>query len=525
MKRIISMILLSITVLLPAYGQNRNSFEEYKKKKNAEFNNYKNRKVKEFEEYRRKRNEEFAEYLRKTWIGKKASPKKDRPKDDPMPPVVFDDEKQVKKDPVPIPYKDVVPAPKPTPQPQPVEPIQEVPTPDPKPVPSPEPDPKQEPTPKPEPKPVVTPKIPTQHFTFYGTPAEVRFDKENAIRLCGVNENAIADAWLKLSEDAYTNIVFDCLELRKKYNLSDWAYLIMIKNMSESIFGKNTNEATLLTAFVYCQSGYKMRLAIKDNSRLVMLYASKHTIFDQPYFTIDGDEYYCFQDKSNSLRIADVKYPKESSMSLVMDKEPQFNYKSGPAVKRVSERYNEMETNVSVNQNLINFFNDYPNSQIGENPVSRWAIYANVPLAEDIKKQLYPTLKSAIQNSNTLEAANKLLNYVQTGFVYEYDDKVWGHDRAFFAEESLHYPYCDCEDRSILFSRLVRDILGLNVILVYYPGHLATAVEFPGNVYGDYIEYNGRKFTVCDPTYIGAPVGTTMPKMDNQKAQVILLNK
>jgi hypothetical protein len=144
-------------------------------------------------------------------------------------------------------------------------------------------------------------------------------------------------------------------------------------------------------------------------------------------------------------------------------------------------------------------------------------------MSERIKKQLYPSLQKTIQGKSQYEAANVLLNFVQTAFVYEYDDKVWGGDGAFFAEESLYYPYCDCEDRSILFSRLVRDLLGLKVLLVYYPGHLATAVCFTDNVTGDYISLNNQKYVVCDPTYIGAPVGATMPDMDNGKAKVILL--
>ena len=94
---------------------------------------------------------------------------------------------------------------------------------------------------------------------------------------------------------------------------------------------------------------------------------------------------------------------------------------------------------------------------------------------------------------------------------------------AFFAEESLYYPYCDCEDRSILFSRLVRDLLGLKVILVYYPGHLATAVHFTEEIKGDYIILDDRKYVVCDPTYLGAFVGETMSGMDNSTAKVILL--
>jgi hypothetical protein len=98
-----------------------------------------------------------------------------------------------------------------------------------------------------------------------------------------------------------------------------------------------------------------------------------------------------------------------------------------------------------------------------------------------------------------------------------------GHDRAFFAQETLYYPYCDCEDRAILFSRLVRDLVGLDVVLLYYPGHLAAAVGFNNDERGDYLTYKNRKYVVCDPTYINAGVGRTMPGMNNQEAQVIAL--
>lgn len=104
-------------------------------------------------------------------------------------------------------------------------------------------------------------------------------------------------------------------------------------------------------------------------------------------------------------------------------------------------------------------------------------------------------------------------------------DVVWGQDRAFFAEETLYYPYCDCEDRSILFSRLVRDLVGLDVALVYYPGHLATAVRFNEAVEGEGLIINGDKFIVCDPTYIGAPVGVQMPDLEYDKTQAIVLNR
>ena len=65
--------------------------------------------------------------------------------------------------------------------------------------------------------------------------------------------------------------------------------------------------------------------------------------------------------------------------------------------------------------------------------------------------------------------------------------------------------------------------MGLEVVLLYYPNHLATAVRFNEDVSGDYLTLKGKKFVVCDPTYVNARVGMTMPKMDNSKAIAVTL--
>ncbi|MGN0232589.1 MAG: hypothetical protein ACI4A8_10335, partial [Muribaculaceae bacterium] len=165
----------------------------------------------------------------------------------------------------------------------------------------------------------------------------------------------------------------------------------------------------------------------------------------------------------------------------------------------------------------------YPSSMLDNNMMTRWAICANTPIENYVESEIYPQLRQKLTNDK-IKDMSILLDFVQTGFEYQYDDVVWGADRVFFAEETMFYDYCDCEDRSILLSRLVRDLLGLDVLLVYYPGHLATAVALGDEVKGDYIIHDGIKYIVCDPTYIGAPVGMTMDGMDNRSATVILLN-
>ena len=495
MKKLFILCCMSFAILSMLHAQNGESFEEYKARKLKEFSDYKDRKNSEFEEYRRKRNEEFAEYVRKSWQQFSPQPIISRPDDNPIPPIVMpkDEEPPIVK-PRPVVIDEVITSPVPQSQPEPIDPIEE--------------------------QPIQS--MPMVDFVFFGTYEKVRVDMSNVFKLGSVDENAVADAWLVLSESDYTNLIYDCLDIRKRHNLCDWAYLMMLCCMADKVFGEGTNEATLLTAYVYCQSGYKMRLGCADG-RLYMLYASEHTIYNTPYYSISGENYYLFGKDAGRINICTQTYPQERSMSLFISKEQIFAQNQTKHVRRKSERYADVDVVVSVNQNLLDFYSTYPTSMIDDNPVSRWAMYANTPLSYEVKEQLYPKLVNVINGLDQLDAVNKLLNWVQTAFVYEYDNKVWGRDRAFFAEESLYYPYCDCEDRSILFSKLVRDLLGLNVILVFYPNHLATAVCFTESVSGDYILLNGNKYIVCDPTYIGVPVGLTMPDMDNSIAKVILL--
>ena len=52
----------------------------------------------------------------------------------------------------------------------------------------------------------------------------------------------------------------------------------MIHALAQKAFGES-NEATLLTAYLYCQSGYQMRLA-RSGERVVLLFASNHAIYN-----------------------------------------------------------------------------------------------------------------------------------------------------------------------------------------------------------------------------------------------------
>lgn len=360
-------------------------------------------------------------------------------------------------------------------------------------------------------------------FQFFGTDCKVRLGDDCRFSLRGLETNDVADVLRQMTATQYDNLLFDCLQLRKDLHLSDWAYYEMLCAVTDSFYGRGSNEATMALAFLYSQSGYKMRLG-HDDKNLYMLVATRHNIYSYSYFVIDNERFYVLRgNEPQRMFISEAKFPKESQLSLQIPHNQRFVNDASPLRTVSSTRYPDFTFSYSINQNLISFFNSYPSSTIDENFMTRWAMYANAPLDVHLRKQLYPLMRQLLEGMTPLEGLERLLNWVQTGFNYAYDNEVWGCDRAFFGEETLFYPYCDCEDRSILLSHLVRDLLGLDVILVYYPGHLAMAVHVPDIDHGDYIVLSGRRYTICDPTYIGARVGQTMPKMDNEKATVILL--
>lgn len=474
-------LFISLLVVCVSSAQ---SFEE-------RYKSFKQQTERDYISFRDNANQQYADFMRGAWEYYQAVPAVPAPKDKPIPPVIYENQHEQEEQ-ITINEEPIV-LPQPEPQPQPVEPI----------------------TPSP------APHSNTCHFTFFNTPCKVRIP-DKLFRLSVVNNDAYASAWEILSNGEYDVTLYDCLQLRETLQLCDWAYLLLLYEFSTNAYQATNNEATLLCAWLYCQSGYQMRLA-QDGNRLHLLYASKHAIYGKSYFELDGYNYYTLVPASGNLQICTAAFEKEQALSLQIPTYPQFSAVYSNPRNLQSQRYPDLHITIQTNRSLIDFYDTYPSNEVNSNPLTRWAMYANTPLSDEMKQNIYPYLVKQLDGNSYREGVEQLLNFVQTAFVYEYDEKVWGEDRAFFAEETLHYPYADCEDRSIFFSRLVRDLLRLPVILVYYPGHLATAVAFPEQEHGDYILLNGQRFTICDPTYIGAPVGTTMPDMNNQTAQVIML--
>lgn len=353
-------------------------------------------------------------------------------------------------------------------------------------------------------------------IAFYGTEFEVATDAVEGLSLAGIQEANVADAWKELCSKDYEQFVNDCMTVKKEKQLSDWAYLSLSKRIGEQLYGTNRpNDVAFLQMFLLNKSGYKVRLA-KIDDHLKLLIAPAGTIYGTPYLKISGDKYYVFEPDANaSMRIYTYKQNFADAKNLVC-----LNIEGIPALAMSEEprTFTSADGKVSVqtvvNKNLMDFYKDYPQCDV--------VIHYKAPMSEGLRKALYDQLEAAIAGKSQLEAANVLLNFVQTSFQYMTDGDQFGYEKPFFPDETFYYPYCDCEDRAMLYATLVKDLLGLDVILLDYPNHIASAVRFTEEVAGDAVVLaDGTRYVVCDPTYIGAPVGSCMEQYKNVGPQVI----
>ncbi len=99
-------------------------------------------------------------------------------------------------------------------------------------------------------------------------------------------------------------------------------------------------------------------------------------------------------------------------------------------------------------------------------------------------------LKPLVEDKDEVEAVNLLLHFVQTAFSYKTDQDQFVTERFHPARPP-----------------------GLDVIGLDYPGHVATAVGLKSEVSGDAVAHEGTRYIVCDPTYVNADVGMSIPKL------------
>jgi hypothetical protein len=484
----------------------QDDFDKYLKEQQAAFERYKQQEQNAFNRYRDSVNREYAAHLEKHWEVFKLQ-KEEPPIKTPIPdPPVFDPmARKPKSEKIPV-----IPPSEPRLPFQPAKPLP------------------QPPRPLPPARPLPT-KPPTERHPdnvvkadFFGTTIAPKVFSRQARPLTGVSEKEIATYWNVLNEQPYNEWTNEIRRIRTDLNLNDWGMYLLIEKLFTVWFPSGTaNERVVFTVFMLNQLNYRAKIGINQNE-LVPLLAFQNKIHNATFFRYGNDvegeiRYSAFNPQHrdlSSIRSCSADYP-DATLNIDMSIESLPLLSTSKRTKTMN--YKDDSYKINYNNNLVDFYSTYP--------CVDFSVYAEAPMDRETLQNIESQVAQDIRNKSQEEAVNLLLHFVQLYFEYKTDTRQFGYERWFFAEETVASSYSDCEDRSILFAQLVRRILGMKVVLVYYPGiHLATAVKFDNpQTDGDYVTVDGAKYLICDPTYMRAGLGAAMPKLQGTGVNIIKL--
>lgn len=340
--------------------------------------------------------------------------------------------------------------------------------------------------------------------------------KSFTAELKSIRAKDVSDFWVQLTKCDYDTLLQTCLIARELWAYNDWAIFQLILQITQQIFPNQYNEQAIFAVFLLNQLGLEAKVGFCQ-SHLFILLAIQQQIYGISFCDISNYRYYIVENNPqfNTRKQAfpfqtyDVAFPKKTYSFDMNVKKPIKNH--------TKNNINDRDTIINISMSMIRLFETYPQVDI--------EVYANASPSKEFCTSVEGVIKPFLKNLSEYDAVLLLLRYLQYGFDYATDDEQFGFEKPFFYEENYYYLNNDCEDRAVLFSFLVRYLLDLDVVLIDYPGHMATAVHFKNDYQGESVVYCGEKYIICDPTYIGASIGVEMPDFSPKDRVIIPIKR
>nr|WP_121269143.1 hypothetical protein [Pedobacter schmidteae] len=305
----------------------------------------------------------------------------------------------------------------------------------------------------------------------------------------------------KVNQGKYTALLDTLLAYKKKHDLNDWLYYQLIRKTAQAISPKKDNyeRYTFYKWFLLGKSGYDARLTLADN-RIIFYVYNDEDISDIPFVMYEHKKYMCLN--RHDYAYADLNKIPPYEMISMPDAKAAFSYKVTRMPDFKPEDYYEKQIQFSY-QHKVYHFNIKLNSEVetifANYPVVDFESYFNIPLSKETYGSLIPLLKKNLIGMKQKKGIDYLMRFTRYAFLYEDDDKNFGKEKRLSPEETLFAKYSDCDDRAALFFYLVKEIYNLPMIALLYPTHITMAVQFDKPV-GQPIVYNGKTYSVCEPT-------------------------
>lgn len=343
----------------------------------------------------------------------------------------------------------------------------------------------------------------SESITFLGEPMELgalqpfRLAKPDVITADYIR--AFRDS---MDQNGLDALAQKLLTYKQDKSLDDWLYYQLLRKTAFAICPKFEHYGlyTLYKWYLLGHSGYETAISLSENN-LLFYVRTDDQVYGIPFFEREGKRFIClnrhdFPEEANGF--GEVM---DAGVFIAGATKP-FSYKIQqiPAMQDVAleskhlgfeYKNKKYEFEVKLNSEVRTLFRNYP--------VADFETYFNIPLSHETYSSLIPALRNSMRNMKTMEGIDFLMHFTRYSFLYEEDQKYFGQEKRLSPEQTLLYEQSDCDDRAALFFYLVKEIYNLPMIVLLYPTHVTIAVELNQEGHRT-IEYQGRKYSVCEPT-------------------------
>ncbi len=343
---------------------------------------------------------------------------------------------------------------------------------------------------------------------FFGIDLNIKYSDKIFITIENEWDNTeLAYFYVRVSKTPIISLVKRLNNIREKYALPDYGFYLLVKKFIENtVVDKNLH--TPYVWYILKSSYLSAKIGLVD-TKPILIFGSDTQLYNHSYFTEGSVNYFVIGEVEGDLFTYPDRDTDENNPFSFTHESIKLPMKSGIREITIGSQQHKLVYNVNTADLLSNF------------PLVKIENYANSSIQNETRNSLIKAFWPTLKNMTKQQRVQFLLEMVQDAFSYKSDLDQFKAEKIMYLDEFLHYPFSDCDDRSVFFAYLTELFASLETVLVTFPKHVAVGVNMPPPVQGEHFDYKTKRFTFCDPTYLGAPIGAVIPQADRTELGVV----
>ncbi len=296
---------------------------------------------------------------------------------------------------------------------------------------------------------------------------------------------------------------YEALESRRQqWQLNDWLWFKLLRTAIDGCWPQaDTAFRHAMLWHLLTRSGYRLLLAWNEAGVQVFAH-SEDEVFGLPFLSRPDGTWYRLgwplpsaDEKEKGFFIARYR-PQGAQRSFDFDMHTQPLMPPRPARRTLTFEWQGRTIRVCLQ------YDARWADMLDDLPILEEGAWFDIPFSRLLQTSVETTLAPLLRELPFEAQLHLLLNLCRLGLPYQTDEQQFGRTRPMAADQVLAWPASDCEDKAAFFFQLNKLLLRRPALACSWPDHVSIALHLPTPLRGTRLRYQGRPYTLCDPTQV-----------------------